>query len=255
MKRVLTTLALIPFAIFTIFFGPHWFFTVVAIGMAVACYFEYSAIVGAHGIAPPGIPGCLIGLLLFVDLAWVRIAAIFALVLSFRFEDMAKVLPYASSIVLGAVYIFGAWRCAMELHAISANWILFALAINWVGDIAALYTGKAFGRHKLAPSISPGKTVEGAMGSMMAALLFGAAFRHFLMPAIPLIEILVFSAIGNVAGQTGDLAESALKRGAGMKDSGTLLPGHGGFLDRLDSNLFTLPVTYALLRYTPQLFQ
>lgn len=245
--RVLTTLALIPFAIFTIFYGPPWFFNAVAVAMALFCYFEYSNIVAGHGIEAPGLRG-LVGLTLFLDSAWTRIVAVAALVFSLRFEELHKALPYAAAMLFGAVYIFGSWRCAMDLRALSPYWILFALAINWVGDIAALYTGKAFGRHKLAPSISPGKTVEGAAGSMLAAVIFGICFQIWLMPAVNLWMIVLLSIVGNIAGQLGDLAESAMKRGAGMKDSGTLLPGHGGFLDRMDSSLFTMPVIYAILR-------
>src|SRR5512144_1999836 len=118
MKRVLTTSALIPFAVYTIFFAPAWFFNVVAVLMALFCYLEFSTIVGAHGIPPPGIPGAIAGLTLFLDVAWVRFVAPAALVLSLRLKDMAKVLPYAGAMVLGAVYIFGSWRCAMDLRAI-----------------------------------------------------------------------------------------------------------------------------------------
>jgi phosphatidate cytidylyltransferase len=249
MKRVLTTLALIPFALYSIFWAPLWFFIIVAAAMALLCYFEYSNIVAAHGIPPPGIEGGALGLLLFLDLSWIRIVAVAALTLSLRLGDLAKGLTYAASIVFGAVYIFGAWRCSIDLRELSPNWILFALAINWVGDIAAYYVGRAIGRHKLAPRVSPGKTVEGAVGSLLGALIFAAAFRHWLMPAVPAIQVAVLAIAGNIAGQLGDLTESAIKRGAGMKDSGTLLPGHGGWLDRLDSSLFTLPVIYTLLRY------
>jgi len=247
MLRVLTTLALIPFAVYTIFWAPLWFFVVVSAAMAMLCYSEYSNIVAAHGIEAPGLIGGGLGLLLFIDLAWIRIVAIAALTLALRLTDLAKGLAYAASITFGAVYIFGAWRCAIDLRALSPNWILFALAINWVGDTFAYFIGRAIGRHKLAPRISPGKTIEGAVGSVLGALLFAAAFRHWLMPAVPILQMATFAIAGNMAGQLGDLTESAMKRGAGMKDSGTLLPGHGGWLDRLDSSLFTLPVIYALL--------
>jgi phosphatidate cytidylyltransferase len=248
MKRVLTTLALIPFAIFSIFFAPQWLFVIIAIAMALLCYVEMSNIVAAHGIEAPGVFGALAGLLLFVDIGLVRLVAIFALIRAIRLRVLSQALASASAMALTAVYIFGAWRCAIDLRAVSPYWLLFALAINWVGDIAAYYVGRAIGQHKLAASISPGKTVEGAVGSMVAAIVFGILFRHYLMPAIPLHWILALAIAGNIAGQTGDLVESAMKRGAGMKDSGTWLPGHGGFLDRLDSSLFTMPVIWMLLQ-------
>jgi phosphatidate cytidylyltransferase len=103
------------------------------------------------------------------------------------------------------------------------------------------------GKRKLAPRISPGKSVEGAVASVLLASAFGVVFVHYLLPATPWMVALGVSVAGNVAGQIGDLAESALKRGAGVKDSGTLLPGHGGWLDRLDSSLFSMPITLFVL--------
>jgi phosphatidate cytidylyltransferase len=249
MKRVLTTLALIPFAVYTIFIGPEWFFVLVAIGMALLCYSEYSNIVAGQGIEAPGLPGAIIGLALFLDIAYIRMVAIVALILSFRLRDLAKGLAYAAAMVLGAVYIFGAWRCAIDIRAASPNWLLFALGINWAGDIAAYYVGRAIGKHKLAPRISPGKTVEGAIGSLAAAAIFGTAFSiGWPAAGLSLGFWITLAGVTSLAGQLGDLTESALKRGAGMKDSGTLLPGHGGWLDRLDSSLFTMPVVYTALK-------
>jgi phosphatidate cytidylyltransferase len=248
MKRVLTTLALIPFAVYTIFFGPEWFFVLVAVAMALLCYSEYSNIVKGHGIEAPGLPGAILGLSLMVDIAYIRLVTIAALILSFRLRDLARGLAYSAAMVLGAVYIFGAWRCAIDLRAASPNWLLFALGINWASDIAAYYVGRAIGRHKLSPRISPGKTIEGAAGSLVAAVLFGAAFaKWWPAPQLSLGVWIALSLVTSVAGMLGDLTESALKRGAGMKDSGTLLPGHGGWLDRLDSSLFTMPVVYSVL--------
>jgi phosphatidate cytidylyltransferase len=121
--------------------------------------------------------------------------------------------------------------------------------VNWIGDTGAYYFGRNFGRHKLAPIVSPGKSWEGAAASAAASVLFGI----FVLPRFVNIDLLpagLISIAANVAGQVGDLAESAIKRGAGVKDSGTLLPGHGGMLDRVDSSLFSLPVLYAVLYFT-----
>ncbi len=249
MKRVLTALALIPFAIYAIFFGPPWFFLLSAVAMALLCYSEYSNIVAGYGIEPPGLPGAAAGLLLFFDIAYVRVVALAALMLSLRFRDLAKGLAYAAAMTLGAVYIFGAWRCAIDLRAMNPNWLLFALAINWIGDVAAFYVGRTIGKHKLAPHISPGKTLEGAIGSLASAALFGAGFAYWWPAGLSLAVWIALALFTNAAGQFGDLTESALKRGAGMKDSGTLLPGHGGWLDRLDSSLFTLPAVYCALQW------
>jgi phosphatidate cytidylyltransferase len=140
------------------------------------------------------------------------------------------------------------WRFAVDLRNASIHLLFFALAVNWVGDSMAYYVGRKFGRHKLAPVISPAKSWEGAAASIAGALVFGLLYLHFVLPQIPYFAVVVMSAVGNIAGQLGDLVESSLKRGAGMKDSGSILPGHGGALDRLDSSLFTLPVLYFLCR-------
>jgi len=118
-----------------------------------------------------------------------------------------------------------------------------------VGDMAAFAGGKTLGRHKLALRISPGKTWEGAVASMIGSMAFGFLYLHYLVPTIGAWQIVAVTAAGNIAGQIGDLAESSLKRGAGVKDSGTMLPGHGGWLDRVDSSLFALPVLYWLSQW------
>jgi phosphatidate cytidylyltransferase len=120
--------------------------------------------------------------------------------------------------------------------------------VSWAGDTAAYYIGRAFGRHKLAPRVSPQKTWEGAIGSLIGGVLAAGVYAHYLIPAVPLQIVLAVATAGNLAGQMGDLCESAFKRGAGVKDSGTTLPGHGGWLDRIDATLFSVPVVYALLR-------
>ncbi len=125
--------------------------------------------------------------------------------------------------------------------------MLLALALNWIGDTAAFAAGKTFGRRKLAPRLSPAKTWEGAAASFAVSLAFGYLYVRWLLPETPALAGLAVAGAGNIAGQLGDLAESLMKRGAGVKDSGNSLPGHGGWLDRLDSTLFTLPVVHVLL--------
>jgi phosphatidate cytidylyltransferase len=152
------------------------------------------------------------------------------------------------SVLGGVIYIGGAWLCAYYLRGINPHWLLFAFALCWVGDSAALYIGKNFGRHKLAPKISPGKTWEGAVASVISGVLIGAIYAHLLIPAAPVAMVLIIAALGNIAGQFGDLVESAYKRSGGVKDSGSSLPGHGGWLDRIDSSLLSIPVVYVLVR-------
>lgn len=122
--------------------------------------------------------------------------------------------------------------------------IFFVVLVTWAGDTGAYYVGMSMGRHKLAPTISPNKTIEGFVGGLVFAIMAAFASREWFLPSFTTGDCIGTGLLLTVAGVTGDLAESALKRGAGVKDSGALLPGHGGILDRLDSLLFTAPVFY-----------
>lgn len=248
MKRVVTALILIPFFIYIVLWAPIWAFLMTVSAVAVLCFREYADLAALHGIAKPGVFGYVAGLLLLLlpgkDGAFFVLIAILAMSLALRSREMARALPDAAVLLLGVAYVFGSLRCAVELRAINVDWLFFALSLNWVGDIAALYVGRSFGRHKLAPEVSPAKSWEGSIGSTVASVIYGAFYFRWLLPAAPLAAALGLTVIANIAGQLGDLSESAMKRGAGVKDSGTLLPGHGGWLDRVDSSLFALPVIY-----------
>jgi len=129
--------------------------------------------------------------------------------------------------------------------------LLFALVIIWVGDTAAYFVGRAVGKHALAPHLSPKKTWEGTVASFLGSLIVALIFARFI--TVPLPHLVAMAAVGNVAGQVGDLLESAYKRSAGMKDSGSLLPGHGGVLDRIDALILAIPVVwyYWIVIYSP----
>jgi len=125
-------------------------------------------------------------------------------------------------------------------------WILTLLAAIWAGDTLAYFTGKKFGKKKLAPDISPGKTVEGAVGGLAGGIL-GAFLVYFIFPSLPSGQVLAVGTVAGVFGIIGDLFESSLKRQGGIKDSGKIIPGHGGVLDRFDSLIFAAPAVYYLL--------
>ena len=248
MRRLLTALILIPIVLYAVLWGPGWFFLAVVAAVSLLCFHEYCGLVAAHGFSRPGPAAYAMGLLVLVvqkqELLVVTLLALLALTLALRADPLSRGLPQAAAVLLGLVYIFGAMRSTIALRAFSPSWLFFALGLNCVGDTAAYYIGKAAGRHKLAPRLSPAKSWEGAAASLAAALVFGAVFTRF-VPDIPMYQGLLLAAAGNLAGQLGDLSESALKRGAGVKDSGNLLPGHGGWLDRVDSMLFAAPVVWA----------
>jgi phosphatidate cytidylyltransferase len=252
MTRILTALVLIPLVVWVVLAGPQWALLAIMALVGLIAFHEFDTIAGAQGVARSGYVGMAAGLILLFapEPAWVAIAilAVVLMVVELRQVDFSKAMPGAATALLGVVYIFGAWRCALALHTINPHWLMIALLVSWAGDTAALYVGRSIGRHKLAPRVSPSKTWEGSVGSVVGGVLAAGIYAHYLIPSAPLWLVLVVAAAGNIAGQLGDLCESAFKRGAGVKDSGTTLPGHGGWLDRIDSSLFSIPVVYALLR-------
>jgi len=248
MKRVLTAAILIPPSVWLIYWGPGLAVQAVIALMAVLCFYEYLGLLKGYGWDTLGPAGFAAGLVLLLipqaDLLFVALIALFLMALSLRAGDVKTVLPQSAAVLLGVVYIFGAWRCASGLREISPHWLFFALVLNWIGDSAAYYFGRAFGKRKLAPVLSPKKTWEGSAASVVASVLFGVIYLGRFVPETPAWEIVALAGAANIAGQIGDLSESAFKRGAGAKDSGSLLPGHGGWLDRLDSSLFAMPLVY-----------
>lgn len=122
-------------------------------------------------------------------------------------------------------------------------WLVFMLTCTWASDTMAYLVGRKWGKHRIAPALSPGKTVEGAVGGVLGSIL-AAALVLFFNPQLPVAFVLVLGTLVGVAAQIGDLMESAIKRQAGIKDAGGLIPGHGGILDRFDSMLFTAPLVY-----------
>jgi phosphatidate cytidylyltransferase len=140
------------------------------------------------------------------------------------------VLPFSTVVRLHGVDVVG------------PHLLLFTLVLVWVGDTAAYFVGRGIGRWKMAPEISPNKTWEGAVANFVGALLVAVVFRYWIK--LPLVDLLALAAIGSVAGQIGDLFESAWKRSAGVKDSGTILPGHGGMLDRIDALILAAPAVW-----------
>jgi len=250
MKRVATALILIPFVVWVTLAAPVWLFDAVLAAVGLLAFYEFDQIAKAQGIPPAGLPGMAAGLaLLFAPEPFliVVLMALAVMTLALRTRDLSQALPGASVFLLGVIYIFGAWRCARGLRELNPHWLMIALLVSWAGDIAALYIGRAFGTHKLAPRVSPGKTWEGFAGSVAGGVLAAGIYAHYLIPSAPLGAVLALAAAANIAGQAGDLCESAFKRGAGMKDSGAMLPGHGGWLDRIDSSLFSVPAVYATL--------
>lgn len=168
--------------------------------------------------------------------------------LLFTEEDLSRVLPESSRVIFGALYVGLLSGLVVALKRLEADMggaklVLTLFALVWAGDAGAFFIGSRIGRHKLWPRVSAKKTWEGLAGgfacTMLAALIVAAISEGWLVK-----DALIFGSLVGLAGPAGDLVESAIKRGAGVKDSGRFLPGHGGVLDRIDSILFALPVFY-----------
>jgi phosphatidate cytidylyltransferase len=267
MKRVLTALVLIPVVLLVVFLPPawHWVFASAVAGVAALAAWEFLGLAEQAGATPPRVAVIVAILALFAgSTLWpdqiVSVLGILMLALLLYctfFRPVLQVLGDASTAILGLVYVGFTLMAFPALHeaANGPSLVTFLLCIVWAGDSAALYVGKAWGRHKLAPSISPGKTWEGAAGSVAGSLaaagaLLGiaAALENWNIYKLTFPEEwwywLGLAALVNIAAQAGDLAESALKRSAGVKDSGAILPGHGGVLDRIDALLIAAPVLW-----------
>jgi phosphatidate cytidylyltransferase len=178
------------------------------------------------------------------DILFIFLLGVGALTLLTK-RPSVEALPAAGISSSGLILVALPLTYAVRLHGVGTDGpklLLFALVITWVGDTAAYFVGRAIGKHKLAPVLSPKKTWEGTISSILGALLVALGFSKFLI--VPLPHLLAMAAVGNVAGQAGDLLESAYKRSAGVKDSGSLLPGHGGVLDRIDALILAIPVVW-----------
>jgi len=173
----------------------------------------------------------------------------------FTKRTLVETLPAAGISSSGLILVAFPLSYAIRLHGAGTQGpalLLFSMVIIWVGDTAAYFVGRSFGKYKLAPHLSPNKTWEGTVASFLGSLIVAVVFVRFM--TVPLPHLLGMAAVGNVAGQVGDLLESAYKRSAGIKDSGSLLPGHGGVLDRIDALILAIPVVwyYWILIYSPR---
>lgn len=251
MKRVLTAAVGIPLLLALIFWASNRQLRWALAFVALLCLSEFLKLAEHYRVQPMRLAAYLSG-------AWVVAGepapgAVFLLGVTLLLltlamrggRELSGSLTSVAATLLGIVYAAAPFRLAGDLHADSPHWLCYTLLLNWIGDAAAYYVGRLWGTHALSPRISPGKTWEGAAGSFVAAVAAGALYlRRFLPHGPRLVFAFAISALVNLTAQVGDLAESALKRGAGVKDSGTLLPGHGGVLDRLDGVLFSIPVVY-----------
>lgn len=255
MKRVLTGLALALGAWALAFHAPVQVFWAASVLLAGLTLHEFYRIAARSGLQPLSKAGLAAAVLWIVvpNLDRGYLATILALALlgaaTLAHLAVDKILLSAAVTALGVLYVAGPVLASIRLHERSPHWLVLVIVTVAVGDSVALAAGRLFGRHQLAPVLSPKKTWEGTAASVLASVLAGTGYAaHFLEGDISLAAAAGLALALNLAGQLGDLVESALKRSANVKDSSSLLPGHGGLLDRLDGMLFAVPLAYGYLQ-------
>ncbi|HWR37658.1 MAG TPA: phosphatidate cytidylyltransferase [Clostridia bacterium] len=289
MKRIVTAAVLIPLVLISVFRAPIWMLAALAGLVAVLAIREYLDIAAAYGAKPFTFLTYLFTITIFAQVIWASsapapsaIAVLVAAIFFFLFtpfvflcagmvrDDLRSVLPGAAVSYFGLPYVGFSLACLVFLRMMPGGWfyVLFTFLVVWVGDTAAYYVGRSMGRLKFSPRISPKKTWEGAIASLVGAVIVGCIATYF-APEInrglvamrllvsrdafadtPMWVPAVLALVINAAAQVGDLFESLIKRGAGVKDSGSILPGHGGMLDRIDALLFAVPVALILFGAT-----
>ncbi|MGH9404841.1 MAG: phosphatidate cytidylyltransferase [Terriglobia bacterium] len=266
--RVLTGVAILVPAVYLLGWSPKWLFLAVMILLVERCVREYFLIFGQRGIKALPVVGyggaaavCVVQWAALryseeLELILIVACAIFAACVAlWRTRAPEEYAASVAASVFGLVYVAFTFSCLFPLRfsnlgrglADGRDIVFFLFAVVCAGDIFAYFTGRLLGKHLLFPRISPKKTVEGAVGGLGASLVLGWVYARIFWQRTDTKTVLLLALAVAVAGQLGDLVESALKRGAGLKDSGALLPGHGGVLDRVDSLLFGAPVLWIVL--------
>jgi phosphatidate cytidylyltransferase len=254
MARILVALILIPIVVTAIFHFPKPAFLLFLDLILALSLWEFFGIAARHGTMRFGLTFALVLALPWVWVyrgVWLVPYLVLAtlLILSWsviRTREMKRGFPSAAGNLLALLYIGAPLSLTGLLQGERAWELLLVLVTVWMTDTAAYFAGRRWGKHKITPAISPGKSLEGYIAGLAAAIVTVVVFSHFLLPEWRLLAAVVTGALIGLLGTLGDLFESVLKRGAGVKDSSGLIPGHGGMLDRIDSLLFAFPVYYLL---------
>jgi phosphatidate cytidylyltransferase len=275
-QREVTAAVLIPAVLAVLVFAPTWAFSLLVAAAASVALLEFYALLAAAGWVVPRTAGLALFLAILVDAHLAAPGVLLALVAAtllglptlvmFASPSEALLLPSAAGSVFATLYVALGASAIIALRARGWEPVVFLLAVVWAGDSAAYYVGRRWGKRKLAPVVSPKKTWEGFYGQIGGGAVMGALGGFFLAPILrsasgvpdsgpPPAQAVAFGVLLgiliSVVAVVGDLVESTFKRSVAVKDSGGLLPGHGGLLDRLDSLLYASPVLLLALTLLP----
>lgn len=255
-QRWATGVIAVPILFFIIAYGSETIFALLIIIVTLVGVMEYNRMVFGTALLREKVETLTVALLILIAattgdrvllVAILSFAVMTSLMLNLlRIKEEGLDMIRVGKVILGVVYVplLMSHFILVRQEPAGIRWIFFILVLAFSGDIAAYYVGKKMGRRKLLPEVSPGKTLEGTIGLVIGSIIGCLLFRQLFFPILPVLHTVILGLVGSVAGQLGDLCESALKRAAGVKDSGTLLPGHGGILDRLDCLMFVTPFVY-----------
>lgn len=260
--RVITSVVLIPLLFIVVWFLPPVYFSVLAIVAAVLGLHEFHGMVKARGLKPLETVGFLLGAIVLLEFSRTGMQRLgYDLVVTFSLLAVLTARLFSKRPVEGAVediavtllgvlyvaMLFG-FQVAIHRGSQGKYWLMFMYLVIWASDTGAYYVGSAFGKHRLYEKISPKKSIEGLGGGVAASVLVAVLCKLWLVKGLGWGPAILLGAVLALVGTIGDLAESLIKRSVGVKDSGTLIPGHGGILDRMDSMLFAAPVLYYYLK-------
>ena len=249
--RFATALPLIPILLYTMFWAPWWAFpAVVLVGTGIASAELMAMTQGdSRALRTFGVLGSLglAAVALFVSTPSAVLASVLGLVVLALLGGLVRPDPVETSamrvawLVAGPLYVGGTLATMGLLHQRDHGgaWVLFTMVLAWMSDTGAYFAGRALGKTKLYPKLSPKKTVEGSLGGLVSASAAAVAVAVLWIPEVPVVDAAILAVIAAALGQAGDLFESLIKRSTGVKDSGTIMPGHGGILDRVDALMFT----------------
>jgi phosphatidate cytidylyltransferase len=259
-RRLLSTLVLLPLFVWMVVEGPMWLFGTVMVLVGALGQWEFTGMFERAGVRTFRVIGLLGGTVLTASFTLpgserVTFTAILLAILGIgllRGEVSGRAAWEPVAVTLwGVCYVNWLLGYAFWLRDLAdgVEWILLLVSVTWLGETAAYLVGSTLGRHKLAPVISPRKTVEGALAQLAVSVPAALGARAWFFPALSLEGAIVVGLLLGVVGQAGDLIESAIKRSVDTKDTGRLIPGHGGMLDRMDSLLVNTPVLFYFATY------